>query len=169
MKTSTPATQLADLFAAVVHTPFGGMGIRTEAGVVREMVYLPRHFAEKEATDPLAAKAAKQIARYLKDPEFRFKLPVADAGSEFQKRVWHAISEIPSGQVLTYGDIARRIKSAPRAVGQACGANWYPLIVPCHRVTAAGGLGGFSHHDDVDGFYLNVKRWLLKHEGVTGY
>jgi methylated-DNA-[protein]-cysteine S-methyltransferase len=169
MKTSSSASQLADLFSAVVHTPFGGIGIRTQAGLVLEMVYLPRHYAEKDAADPVAAKAAAQIARYLKDPEFRFKLPLAEVGSEFQKRVWRAIAEIPSGQVLTYGDVARRIKSAPRAVGQACGANWYPLLVPCHRVTAAGGLGGFSHHDAADGFYLDVKRWLLKHEGVTGY
>lgn len=169
MKRPAPASQLTDIFAAVVHTPFGGMGIRTQAGLVLEMVYLPKHYAEKEATDPVAAKAAKQVERYMKDPEFRFTLPVAEAGSEFQKRVWKAIAEIPSGQVLTYGDVARRIKSAPRAVGQACGANWYPLLVPCHRVTAAGGLGGFSHHDEVDGFYLDVKRWLLRHEGAAGY
>ncbi|MDP5008065.1 MAG: MGMT family protein, partial [Glaciimonas sp.] len=54
-----------------------------------------------------------------------------------------------------------------RAVGQACGANWFPLVIPCHRVTAAGGLGGFSHHDEADGFHLGVKRWLLAREGVT--
>ncbi|MBP0598794.1 methylated-DNA--[protein]-cysteine S-methyltransferase [Herbaspirillum sp. LeCh32-8] len=164
-----PASQLAAIFSAVVHTPFGGMGIRTQAGVIVEMVYLPKHYAEKDAADAAAAKAVKQIGRYMKDPQFRFKLPLADVGSDFQKRVWAAIAEIPSGQVLTYGDIARRIKSAPRAVGQACGANWFALASPCHRVTAAGGLGGFSHHDDIDGFYLDVKRWLLRHEGVEGY
>jgi methylated-DNA-[protein]-cysteine S-methyltransferase len=71
--------------------------------------------------------------------------------------------------VLTYGDVARMIQSAPRAVGQACGANWFPLIVPCHRVTAAGGLGGFSNHDDETGFHIGVKRWLLAYEGVEGY
>jgi methylated-DNA-[protein]-cysteine S-methyltransferase len=54
-------------------------------------------------------------------------------------------------------------------VGQACGANWYPLVIPCHRVTAAGGLGGFANHDDETGFHLGVKRWLLTHEGVAGY
>lgn len=163
------ATQLADLFAAVVHTPFGGIGIRTEDGMIREMVTLQRYFEEKEARDPVAAKAVKQIKRYLKDPEFRFNLPLAPVGSDFQHRVWNAIAAIPSGQVRTYGDIARFIKSAPRAVGQACGANWYSLVIPCHRVTAAGGIGGYSHHDDEDAFFLNVKRWLLKHEGVAGY
>lgn len=166
----TPAdSQLTALFSAVVHTPFGGMGVRTQAGALVEMVYLPPHYAEKDAADAVAAQAVQQITRYLADPAFRFELPLVSVGSAFQQRVWHAIAEIPCGQVLTYGQVAKRIQSAPRAVGQACGANWYPLVIPCHRVTAAGGLGGFSHHDDEDGFHLEVKRWLLRHEGVAGY
>lgn len=166
LQTESPLTAL---FSAVVHTPFGGMGIRTKAGALVEMVYLPAHYAEKDAADPVASKAVQQIRRYLADPGFRFKLPLAPVGSAFQQRVWQAIAAIPCGQVQTYGQVAKCIQSAPRAVGQACGANWYPLVIPCHRVTAAGGLGGFSHHDDVDGFHLEVKRWLLRHEGVHGY
>lgn len=173
--TAAAATSRADgafrspLFAAVVHTPFGGMGIRTQDGRIQEMVYLPRHYAEQDASDAVAARAVQQIQRYLADPGYRFRLPLAEVGSAFQKRVWQAIVAIPRGQVQTYGQVARQIGSAPRAVGQACGANWHPLVVPCHRVTAAGGLGGFSHHDDEDGFFLEVKRWLLRHEGVAGY
>ena len=64
--------------------------------------------------------------------------------------------------------MARKLRSAPRAVGQACGANWFSLAIPCHRVLAAGGLGGFGRHD-AESFYLGVKRWLLRHEGVAGY
>lgn len=150
-------------------TPFGGIGIRTAAGVLVELVYLKPNFPEKSPTDPLAARTVRQLERYFANPWFRFKLPLADVGSVFQQRVWRAIEEIPVGRVLTYGDIARRIGSAPRAVGQACGANWFALLVPCHRVTAAGGLGGFSAHDDVEHFHLDVKRWLLRHEGVQGY
>ena len=90
-------------------------------------------------------------------------------GTAFQQRVWGAIASIPRGHVRTYGDLARLLGSAPRAVGQACGANWFPLVVPCHRVTAAGGLGGFSNSADADGFHLGVKRWLLAHEGVERY
>ncbi|HZX26676.1 MAG TPA: methylated-DNA--[protein]-cysteine S-methyltransferase, partial [Telluria sp.] len=93
--------------------------------------------------------------------------PIARQGSEFQRRVWDAISGIPRGEVRTYGQVAKFIQSAPRAVGQACGANPYPLVIPCHRVTASGGLGGFSNHDDENGYYLAVKRWLLAHEGVA--
>jgi methylated-DNA-[protein]-cysteine S-methyltransferase len=163
------SAQAGDIFAAIVHAPFGAVGIRTAAGVVQELVYLPRHFQAKDATDALAAKAARQVQRYLAQPDYQFKLPLLPVGSVFQQRVWAAIALIPRGQVRTYGQIAKLIQSAPRAVGQACGANWFPLVIPCHRVTAAGGLGGFSQHDDADGFHLGVKRWLLAHEGVHGY
>ena len=147
----------------------GASGARREAGLLRELVYLPPQFDEMAPSDPVAERAARQVERYLEEPDFRFDLPLAPAGTAFQKKVWEVISSIPRGQVLTYGDVARRIRSAPRAVGQACGANWFPLVIPCHRVTATGGLGGFSNHDDETGFHLGIKRWLLRHEECEGY
>jgi methylated-DNA-[protein]-cysteine S-methyltransferase len=159
--------QGSELFSAIVAAPFGAIGIRTEGERVREMVYLQPRFEEKSPDNAVAELAARQVEQYLLDPDFRFDLPLFEAGSAFQKRVWGAISAIPRGSVLTYGRIARDIGSAPRAVGQACGANWFPLVIPCHRVTAAGGLGGFSNNDDENGFHLAVKRWLLRHEGAT--
>lgn len=161
------ASQTAHLFSAIVAAPFGAIGIRTEQGAVRELVYLPRTFDEKAPTDALAEQAARQVARYLAEPDFRFALPLAAVGTAFQRRVWEVIAAIPRGEVLTYGAVAKRLGSAPRAVGQACGANWFPLVIPCHRVTAAGGLGGFSNHDDATGFHVGVKRWLLAHEGAA--
>ena len=160
--------QGSELFSAIVAAPFGAMGVRTESGLLRELVYLPPHFLEKDAQDAVAQQACVQLACYFADPDAPFDLPLAPLGSAFQHKVWAAIAQIPRGKVRTYGDVARFIGSAPRAVGQACGANWFPLVIPCHRVTAAGGLGGFSHHDDADGFHLGVKRWLLAHEGVEG-
>ena len=158
----------SELFSAIVPAPFGAVGVRTEAGVLVELTYLPREFHEKDAGDALAERTARQLRRYFDEPDFRFDLPLAKVGSAFQRKVWDAIAAIPRGQVRTYGQVAKAIGcGAPRAVGQACGANWYPLIVPCHRVTAAGGLGGFAHRDEGDGFHTGVKRWLLAHEGVT--
>ena len=159
--------QGSEIFSAIVAAPFGAVGIRTDAGRIRELVYLPPHFHEKDAADALAEEAVRQVRQYLADPDFQFNLPLMEAGSAFQQKVWAAISSIPRGSVRTYGHVAKHIGSAPRAVGQACGANWFPLIIPCHRVTAAGGLGGFSNHDDENGFHLSVKRWLLRHEGAT--
>lgn len=160
------ASNGSELFSAIVTAPFGAVGIRTEAGSVRELVYLPPHFAEKDALDAAAELAARQVAHYLVDPDFVFSLPLQQAGSAYQQRVWAAVSAIARGTVRTYGQVAREIGSAPRAVGQACGANWFPLVIPCHRVTAAGGLGGFASHNDENGFHLSVKRWLLCHEGA---
>jgi methylated-DNA-[protein]-cysteine S-methyltransferase len=158
--------QGSEIFSAIMAAPFGAVGIRTEQDQLRELVYLPPHYQEKAALDAVAEQAATQVTRYFDDPDFRFELPLLDAGSAYQRRVWDAIASIPRGSVRTYGQIAKVLESAPRAVGQACGANWFPLVIPCHRVTAAGGLGGFASHDDEHGFHLGVKRWLLRHEGA---
>jgi methylated-DNA-[protein]-cysteine S-methyltransferase len=162
--------QGSDIFSAITPAPFGAIGIRTEhdgAGDrVRELVYLPPHFQEKAPQNAVAEQAAVQVARYFADADFRFDLPLVQAGSVFQRRVWDMIQSIPRGSVRTYGQIAKLLESAPRAVGQACGANWFPLVIPCHRVTASGGLGGFANHDEENGFHLSVKRWLLRHEGA---
>jgi hypothetical protein len=104
-KTYAPPT-----FSAIVEASFGAVGIRTEHGLVRELVYLPASFHEQAPTDKIAERAAMQIDRYLSDAEFRFDLPLTEVGTAFQQKVWKAISEIPPGQVLTYGDIARRIR-----------------------------------------------------------
>ena len=154
-------------FDAVVKTPFGGIGIRTLAGRVIEAVYLPASIPQRSARTELAREAVRQIKQYFKDPTSGFDLPLQQRGTAFQQRVWGVIQAIPSGSTLSYGAVARRLRSGPRAVGGACGANWFSLIVPCHRVLAANGLGGFGEGDG--GFHLHIKRWLLAHEGVAGY
>ncbi|MES2832631.1 MAG: methylated-DNA--[protein]-cysteine S-methyltransferase [Pseudomonadota bacterium] len=159
-----------EIFCAIVPTPFGALGIRTSAEhLERQLVYLPPSTSHLAPKTKLAEEVGQQIERYCDDCDFVFDLPLMHAGTIFQQKVWQAIAAIPRGAVQTYGEIARRIGSAPRAVGQACGANWFPLVIPCHRVTAATGLGGFSNHAEVDGFHLGVKRWLLAHEGLDAY
>jgi methylated-DNA-[protein]-cysteine S-methyltransferase len=152
-------------FSAIVGAPFGAVGMRIDGAALVELVFLAPHVGLMPACDPVSRLAAGQLARYFADPDFRFDLPLAGAGSLFQRKVWAAIAAIPRGQVRTYGALARDIGSAARAVGQACGANPFPLLVPCHRITAASGLGGFAHH--ADGFHVGVKRWLLAHEAAA--
>lgn len=153
-------------FDAVIEAPFGKVGIRADDQTVREIVYLPDDVACVPPQKPLAQEAAAQIRRYFDTPSMRFDLPLAIGGTVFQRRVWQGISSIAPGQVWTYGQLALEIGSVPRAVGQACGSNPLPIVIPCHRVVASGGIGGFAHHPG-DGFYRNVKRWLLAHEGVS--
>ena len=150
------------MFDARLPTPFAVLGIRTAGEMLTGIEYLPRGVASLAPTNKLAAKVCRQIERYLDDPEFRFDLPFEFRGTAFQNRVWQVISSIPSGQTLTYLDVARRLKSAPRPVGGACGANRIPLVIPCHRVVASHGIGGFMNARG--GEPIAIKQWLIRHE-----
>ena len=161
------SSHTTELFSAIVPAPFGAIGIRIEGDVLKELSYLSPQYKAKPASDKLSKKVAMQVAAYLKNPDYVFDLDLPDVGTEHQRKVWSVINAIPRGKVLTYGEVAHKIRSAPRAVGQACGANWFPLIIPCHRVTASGSIGGFARHDG--GFHQSVKRWLLQHEQVPGF
>ncbi|OHC70329.1 MAG: cysteine methyltransferase [Rhodocyclales bacterium GWA2_65_20] len=156
----------ASPYQAVVSAPTFSLGVRCNDDEILAIDYLePRAamLANKAPKSPLAKEAVRQLRAYLQDPTFEFGLPLAPAGTVFQRRVWGGIAAIPAGSTKSYGELAQAIGSAPRAVGNACGANPYPLVVPCHRVVAAGGgLGGFARHRG--GFLLDVKRWLLAHE-----
>jgi methylated-DNA-[protein]-cysteine S-methyltransferase len=103
------------------------------------------------------------IQAYLEDPSFRFCFEPLLEGTAFQQRVWHELLQIPLGHTLTYGQLARQLGSSPRAIGNACRANPCPLVVPCHRVVGKTGLGGFAGKNS--GPKLQIKRWLLMHEG----
>jgi methylated-DNA-[protein]-cysteine S-methyltransferase len=149
-------------FAAVLALPFGPFGIRAGGGQITEVLFLPPGTPPQAPADAVAAEACERILAWVEDPRRPLALPLAAAGTAFQRRVWQAISTIPPGRTATYGTLAAAVGSAPRAVGQACGANPFPLAVPCHRVTAAGGLGGFANARD--GWLLEAKRWLLANE-----
>ena len=149
-------------YQAIVAAPGFALGVRCSDDEVTRIDFLEAQ-PERAPQSPLAGEAVRQLQAYLADPDFQFGLPLRPAGTTFQRRVWAQIAAIPSGETQSYGQLAKSIKNAPRAVGQACGANPYPLVVPCHRVIAtSGGLGGFNRHGG--GFLLEVKRWLLQHE-----
>jgi methylated-DNA-[protein]-cysteine S-methyltransferase len=146
-------------------TPFAVLGIVTDGAAVTGVRYLPRQTAPRAPHDRVSERACREVERYLADPEYAFDLPYRLEGTPFQRRVWREIEKLFPVKTITYGDLARRIGSAARAVGGACGANPVPLFVPCHRVlAAAGGLGGFM--GGKEDFPLGVKRWLLRHEGI---
>ena len=151
-------------YAAKLRTPFAVLGVATDGRAVTRLADLP--LAERAAApaDAVAERAVRELLRYLDDPQFRFTVPLAPGGTPFQQRVWDALAGIPPGESRTYGEVARAVRSAARAVGQACGANRIALFVPCHRVVGSrGALGGFMNSEDGDP--LAIKRWLLVHEG----
>ncbi|MEW5707691.1 MAG: methylated-DNA--[protein]-cysteine S-methyltransferase [Pseudomonadota bacterium] len=142
--------------------PFAVLGVAIEEDRLVGIDYLPRGTPSLAPRSLLAREACRQLRAYLQDPGFRFELPVHLSGTPFQRRVWEALRTIPSGETVSYAELARALCTSPRAVGSACGANPVPLVVPCHRVVATHGLGGFMHARE--GVPLAIKRWLLIHE-----
>jgi methylated-DNA-[protein]-cysteine S-methyltransferase len=149
-------------FDAVIELPVAVVGIRLTGEAVSEVAFLPSGTPVRRATDAVARRACEQIHAYVVNPTSSFELELVIRGSEFQQRVWTAIRAIPIGATRTYGALAAEVGSTPRAVGQACGDNRLPIVIPCHRVVAARGLGGFAHRTDAA--TLRVKHWLLNHE-----
>lgn len=153
-------------YQAVISAPFGALGIRTQGQRLTAIDFLPEEAPLRAPGEPFAARVVEEIEAYLRDPRHLFALPLEPGGTPYQQRVWRALARIPAGSVITYGELARLLGSSPRAVGQACGANPVPLVIPCHRVVARTGPGGFMNC--TAGSALAIKQWLLKHErGAT--
>lgn len=153
---------------ASINTPFGAVAVSACNGQLAIELLVRQPSAEiaisKHSANPLVMQTCQQIMRYLENAHATFDLSITQFGTNFQQRVWQAIAAIPLGEVRTYGELARDLGSGPRAVANACGANNLPLLVPCHRVVAQHGLGGFMQGKEGG---LLIKQWLLKHEGAS--
>lgn len=145
-----------------LHSPIGDLSVAEEDGAI---VSLDWGWGSEQSTSPLLLEAKRQIDAYF-DGELReFSLPLAPVGTAFQRSLWTALSDIPYAETITYGTLAAGLHTSPRAAGMACGANPIPLIIPCHRVTGAGGqLGGYSGEGGTD-----TKVALLRLEGAPGF
>jgi methylated-DNA-[protein]-cysteine S-methyltransferase len=151
-------------YQAILQTPFGALGILCNDKALTGIEFLAPGTAALNPRNAVVRLACEQLSAYLADPDFRFDLPLEFSGTTHQMKVWQAMRAIPRGQVQSYGEIAARLHSSPLAVGQACGANHIPIVIPCHRIVGKSGIGGFANHRD--GYMLDIKRWLLAHEGV---
>ncbi len=149
-----------------LHSPVGDLTVSSDDNAI---VALDWGWSSGQDTSPLLARARDQLESYFDGATVAFELPLRPAGSPFQLQVWAAMQQIICGTTTTYGDIARNLKTSPRAVGMACGLNPIPIIIPCHRVVGATGtlggtLGGYSG----DGGPA-TKEALLRLEGVPGF
>ena len=153
-------------YEAIIRAPFGAIGIRARDDFLIGIELIPEPMAEKLPNESFVQQIAQQVREYLSNPLAVLNIPYAVKGTHFQKRVWQAIAAIPSGETLSYSELAQKVGSGPRAVANVCGANQVPLVIPCHRVVSKKGIGGFMQGNQNG---LNVKRWLLTHEGGYGY
>ena len=158
-------TSLDADFDVAYKSPIGWLGLKSGDEKLSQLAFLedqPAVTGQKNAALEASLKALENYFAGERDFSFPDMFAV---GTDFQKRVWRQLSAIPYGETLTYGEEAKRLDTHPRAVGGACRANPLVVLVPCHRVVSASGLGGFSGH--ATGHWPRVKNWLLHHEGVA--
>ncbi len=139
------------------HTPVGDFSLCEEDGFI---VSADWGWGRDQSETPLLCRLRERLEAYFDAEPVSFSdIPLAPAGTAYRRRVWDALRAIPPGETRTYGDIARVAGGSPRSVGGANGANPIPIIIPCHRVVAGGGLGGYSGGEGVA-----TKRFLLSLE-----
>jgi methylated-DNA-[protein]-cysteine S-methyltransferase len=146
------------MLALSISTPVGDLVLGELDGALVSVRWSPERAANGS---PLLAEAARQLDAYFAGSLTDFDLPLRPAGSAFEQSVWMQMQKIPYGRTRCYGDLADAIASAPRAVGGACGKNPIPIVIPCHRVLAKTGLGGYSGSGG-----LKTKQALLALEGA---
>jgi methylated-DNA-[protein]-cysteine S-methyltransferase len=151
-----------DRYHGIVAAPWGALGYLVRDGALASIDFLPPRSVARPARDALGKRIEAQLRRFFKDPSAGFDIPLQPEGTAYQRRVWAALQRIAPGERLTYGALAHRLRSGPRAVGGACRANPIPLVIPCHRVVSAQGLGGYCGAPTAR--MQRVKQWLLAHE-----
>lgn len=150
-----------------VDSPIGLLTIKAEDNHLTDvdLLFSAQESEKKNPDASFVKQISQQFDKYFANPAHLFTLAYQLRGTPFQQRVWQAMLEIHHGQVMTYGEMAKKLNSSPRAVGNACRANPLPILVPCHRVVSQAGIGGYA--GKTSGERLDVKRWLLRHEGAV--
>lgn len=149
-------------YDAVIAAPIGRLGIKLKDGALADVSFLGEGAALHAPRSATARRVCRELRAYFTNPRFSFRVPLTLSGTAFQQRVWRALRRIPAGRTLSYGALARKLATSARAVGNACRANPVPIVIPCHRVVAANGSGGFMGKRS--GSALRLKHRLLEHE-----
>ncbi len=139
-----------------LHTLAGDLTVSEENG---RIVAVDWGWGRDQEATLLLLEARTQLHAYFERALTRFDLPLSPAGSPYARRVWQALADIPHGCTRSYGQMAAAAGGSPRSAGRAIGANPIPIIIPCHRVLASAGLGGYSGGDGA-----GTKRLLLELE-----
>ena len=152
------------IYEAVMSTPIKAvkLGINTAGDKLCNIDFISSRFYDHLPHNGFIYEVISQLTSYFRNPRYTFSLPLALQGTQFQTSVWRVLQKIPTGNVWSYGEVADYLGTAPRAVGGACRSNPVSIVIPCHRVVAYNGLGGFS--GETQGQKISIKQWLLTHE-----
>ncbi len=145
-------------YKAIIQTPIGKLGISTSDQLLTRLDFLADDTELMAPYEEITDSIVNQLNQYFQYPSFQFNIPYRLQGSPFQNRVWQTLSKLPIKKTVTYGTLAKKLKTGARAIGNACRANPLPILIPCHRVIAQGNLGGYK------GKEISIKKWLLTHE-----
>lgn len=150
-------------FQTLFNAPFGSIMLHADEDGLQEIELFP---TSTSVTSPppsiILQQLEQQMSDYFSDARAQWDIPLAPKGTDFQQRVWRYMQAIPVGETRSYGEVAKALNSSAQAVGNACRANHFPIIIPCHRIVAKSGLGGFA--GQIEGNEIAVKQWLLNHE-----
>jgi len=153
----------AGLYAVILPTPIGNLGIQTRDNILSRIDFLPQGISfAAPPQNALTRHICQQLKHYFQHPHHRFDIEIKLEGTPFQKRVWEALRRIPAGITVSYKILAEQLETSPRAIGNACRANPIPVVIPCHRIVAKDHIGGYSGKRAGD--MLDIKKWLLQHE-----
>lgn len=147
-------------FKTVYTSPLGYLEIRSTYDKITHLDFLQAPTQTNTPLPPILKEAIHALDAYFTNPKYEFRLALEPQGTAFQKRVWNAMQKIPAGKAVTYGELAKKLETSARAVGQACRSNPIPIFIPCHRVIAQGQLGGFCGKRKL----TNIKSILLEKE-----
>ena len=149
-----------------MQTPIGRLGLTIAQECLLGIKFLSNSTwsSFQETVSPSILKIQEALEAYFINKTCNFDLPILVQGSVFQKSVWNLLQKIPFGRTITYGEVAKKLNTSPRAVGQACRQNPIPIVIPCHRVVSANGLGGFLGSQAKQS--ITIKSWLLSHESI---
>ncbi|TQV76779.1 methylated-DNA--[protein]-cysteine S-methyltransferase [Aliikangiella marina] len=148
----------------IIQSPVGGLKMTLESERLKTIEFSGQT-QSKAPVSKVAKIIQRQLLNYFDRPQAKFEIDIMGQGTDFQRRVWDALNQIPCGQVMTYGEMAEKLGTSARAIGNACRRNPTPIVVPCHRIVAANGLGGFA--GAVQGELPTIKQRLLQIEGLA--
>ncbi|WED42529.1 methylated-DNA--[protein]-cysteine S-methyltransferase [Legionella cardiaca] len=151
------------LIVTAFNTPVGWLEITYDEHYIHHAIFIDPPLLQQDSPPNQLTQTIKQeLENYFSDPHYRFQLSLKPQGSPYQQLVWNALMVIPVGRTLTYGELAKKLQTSPRAIGQACKKNPITLFIPCHRVVGKHDQGGYMGRPEA----LCYKTNLLSHEGA---
>lgn len=150
------------IFQTLFNAPFGPIMLHADESGLQEIELFPASSKVTSQSSIILQQLELQLEAYFSNAQHQWNIPLPTKGTDFQQKVWRYMQAIPAGETRSYGQVAKALNSSAQAVGNACRANHFPIVIPCHRIVAKSGLGGFA--GQTEGNEITVKQWLLNHE-----